>query len=794
MLHFDGSRTVIGSCGASTTVATHLRSKTGHATIGKDNTATYNILDSGNSSVSLSGEKLTVKINGTEKYLTNTWRGIQNNLTSDSTTDSLSAAQGKALKGSITTLEGYFTGGVAKTARQLVYGCASGDGEGTTNPYHLVGECVLNTTGSRTTNVMFLVNSYYSDPRGILLIQARVDSGNSSVSTNYTYAKWLVRNASLDTNKFIMTTKATSNSLVCRLYYKIDSSWDVARFRLLDEGVFATSASKWVLYNTSGGTAGDYIFNAIPSDETQFVSTDNTSAAKADQLNISNIGSATNPVYFANGVPVDCTYSLNKTVPANAVFTDHYDWSDITSKPLTLTKNATGFSISGGTTSKTLTVSANYTLGTACAKGVTDNSSATAVTSSDTNLITGRTLYYAGYVKSSGVTSITLKASTGISLDVDNTAITSTGTRTISLASGVCTTGTYSSVTVDTYGRVTAGTNPTTLSGYGITDAYTKDDSDGRYMRITGYTNIGASSENIVDLNTITTYGVYRHSDGNQQYVTNKPSGCTRVFRLVVERSAYASNSYIRQRYQEYNSSVVYERYSTNTGSSWSSWVKVQGNLADYLPLSGGTMTGGITMATDSSNAFNTKGILFGTDGAKGRIGAANAGAVGIYAAGTIYLRPNSASSASSNGVAIGTDTFTYNGNDVLTSDVADGCYLRRRGYNENIQSRATSESHYNLNSLTDLGIYCTTTNANSEYFDNKPEERNFAFRIEVRQSRTISDYIIQRFQYDTRFEVFERRTSNGGTSWGNWYKVQDIVTNYTIASQLGSTAIGGTT
>lgn len=36
---------------------------------------------------------------------TNTWRGIQNNLTSDSTTDSLAAAQGKALKASITNLE-----------------------------------------------------------------------------------------------------------------------------------------------------------------------------------------------------------------------------------------------------------------------------------------------------------------------------------------------------------------------------------------------------------------------------------------------------------------------------------------------------------------------------------------------------------------------------------------------------------------------------------------------------------------------------------------------------------------
>ena len=34
--------------------------------------------------------------------------------------------------------------------------------------------------------------------------------------------------------------------------------------------------------------------------------------------------------------------------------------------------------------------------------------------------------------------------------------------------------GTYKSVTVDAQGRVAAGTNPTTISGYGITDAYTK--------------------------------------------------------------------------------------------------------------------------------------------------------------------------------------------------------------------------------------------------------------------------------------------------------------------------------
>ena len=45
----------------------------------------------------------------------------------------------------------------------------------------------------------------------------------------------------------------------------------------------------------------------------------------------------------------------------------------------------------------------------------------------------------------------------------------------------VGTAGTYRSVTTDAYGRVTAGTNPTTIAGYGITDAYTKTYIDTLY-------------------------------------------------------------------------------------------------------------------------------------------------------------------------------------------------------------------------------------------------------------------------------------------------------------------------
>ena len=48
---------------------------------------------------------------------------------------------------------------------------------------------------------------------------------------------------------------------------------------------------------------------------------------------------------------------------------------------------------------------------------------------------------------------------------------------TVSLAD-VGTAGTYRSVTTDAKGRITAGTNPTTVSGYGLTDVYTKTESN----------------------------------------------------------------------------------------------------------------------------------------------------------------------------------------------------------------------------------------------------------------------------------------------------------------------------
>lgn len=70
-----------------------------------------------------------------------------------------------------------------------------------------------------------------------------------------------------------------------------------------------------------------------------------------------------------------------------------------------------------------------------------------------------------GLTKNGNQLDINTASSSRIVINADNIDLATTG----------ITPGTYKSVTVDVYGRVGAGTNPTTLSGYGITDAQPLD-------------------------------------------------------------------------------------------------------------------------------------------------------------------------------------------------------------------------------------------------------------------------------------------------------------------------------
>ena len=67
------------------------------------------------------------------------------------------------------------------------------------------------------------------------------------------------------------------------------------------------------------------------------------SATSAVKLDTSSAGSATQPVYFSGGKPVACTYTLGKSVPSNAVFTDTNTWRGIQNN---LTSDSTSDSLS----------------------------------------------------------------------------------------------------------------------------------------------------------------------------------------------------------------------------------------------------------------------------------------------------------------------------------------------------------------------------------------------------------------------------------------------------------------
>lgn len=97
----------------------------------------------------------------------------------------------------------------------------------------------------------------------------------------------------------------------------------------------------WFSDATLVGTTNtvDKQFTWTPSTNTLSANISGT-AAIANKLGSSTIGSATQPIYLNAGTATACTYTLGKSVPSDAVFTDHYTWSDITGKPSTYVPSA----------------------------------------------------------------------------------------------------------------------------------------------------------------------------------------------------------------------------------------------------------------------------------------------------------------------------------------------------------------------------------------------------------------------------------------------------------------------
>ena len=207
----------------------------------------YKVMDSNNCSVSKSGETLTVKINGTSQSLTNTWRGIQDNLTSSTnTTQSLSAKQGYLL-----------ANGSARDNTKLPL--SGGTMTGVIKSTYTSGSWINGVTNA-------IIKGMYTGYGAILSMP--VKDGRVSISSypsndNYIYFGYA-------TTAYI---NAGTNNLSKKMY------WDAANNKLVAD-------------TFQGALQG----NA-------------TTATTATKLSTSSAGSASLPVYFSNGIPVACTKS-----------------------------------------------------------------------------------------------------------------------------------------------------------------------------------------------------------------------------------------------------------------------------------------------------------------------------------------------------------------------------------------------------------------------------------------------------------------------------------------------------
>lgn len=222
---------------------------------------------------------------------TNTWRGIQNNLTSDSADQSLSAAQGKVLKGMVDeklgkndkatsaatadkaaklttartvsggsdiTLSFNYDGSGNSTANIGFYSCKHNVDNTNNYPFHRFARLDVNKGAWVDKSITFLISQDYSGGGyGIcrLVYRSNADSGNASVD-----AQWLVRRGfSADTIQVAIKTDKT-NGAYCDAFYKSSGTYMGVVIRAIASGGRATSGRTWTLvnsYEVDGTTATD---------------------------------------------------------------------------------------------------------------------------------------------------------------------------------------------------------------------------------------------------------------------------------------------------------------------------------------------------------------------------------------------------------------------------------------------------------------------------------------------------------------------------------------------------------
>ena len=274
--------------------------------------------------------------------------------------------------------------------------------------------------------------------------------------------------------------------------------------------------------------------------------------------------------------------------------------------------------------------------------------------------------------------------------------------------------GTYKSVTVDAYGHVTAGTNPTTLSGYGITDAlssstkYALSDSvGGNALKANLLANLYSDRPTSANI-AITGSGGLATFKATNSMTANKPKSDGHILHFYWDNTAgydgqlfmsASDNPELQMRGQKAgvygswktvlssNNYTDYVPKKDGTGASGTWGISITGNAATatkatsadsatkatqdgngntitstYLPLTGGSVTG--TIVSSASQILKwTPSTTDNNDTGCSWYG------IGTYKASDGYKRLNISHYFGINFTTKNSDScFTHNGNTIITS------------------------------------------------------------------------------------------------------------------------------
>lgn len=212
-----------------------------------------------------------ITITSTDSQTTNTWRDCIDNLTSTATDKSLSANQGRILN---EKFENY-----VPTSR-------------TVNGKALTSNIVLTASDVSASAVGHVHNYAGSSTPGGPAKTVEGSDATSPVERHVWFSDSSTETARASSDNF--NYNPSTNTATCNISGNAKSA------------THATSADSATTATTANSA---------------------TTATTATQLS-SSAGSATSPIYFSNGKPTACTFSLGKSVPSNAVFTD--TWRQLT--------------------------------------------------------------------------------------------------------------------------------------------------------------------------------------------------------------------------------------------------------------------------------------------------------------------------------------------------------------------------------------------------------------------------------------------------------------------------------